>query len=429
MFANLIETDQIYGHRKDVRGVRRGAARDFDEALGRWLRRLGEDDLLIVTADHGCDPASAHTDHTREHAPLLARFAGHGGRRHDGPLADVGASVLDWLTGDERAAPGPLLHRRCLSSPRSRRSAASSRPRCAGRDADRASRSAIRAGARRSHPRRWRDGARRAARRRRSGAAGKYLDWALDDDVHLLMHLRMTGTLLLDPPARSPHTRVVLDLRRRARGCCSSTRAGSAPASSCSATDGARRVLRDAARRRAVRRRRSPPRLLRELARGRSGADQVVPARPAHGRRRRQHLRRRGAVPRRRPPAAARRRAAPGAVRAPARRRCATRSRPGSTRAGRRSTTSATSTARAAPSRTASSCTCARASRARCCGTPIRKLVVGGRGTYVCERCQPAAARRRGARRRSGGDQLGERGPERSAVEQLVEAADELARR
>ena len=53
-----------------------------------------ERDLLVITADHGCDPTTPGTDHTREHVPLLAAFAGHGGRRHDGPFADVGASVL-----------------------------------------------------------------------------------------------------------------------------------------------------------------------------------------------------------------------------------------------------------------------------------------------------------------------------------------------
>jgi phosphopentomutase len=97
VFANLIETDQIYGHRKDVQGFH-AALRRIDAAVGAWLRRLGPDDLLVVTADHGVDPAASHSDHTREHAPLLARFTGHGGRRHDGPLADVGASALDWLT-------------------------------------------------------------------------------------------------------------------------------------------------------------------------------------------------------------------------------------------------------------------------------------------------------------------------------------------
>jgi phosphopentomutase len=62
----------------------------------------------VLTADHGCDPTTPGTDHTREHAPLLARFEGAaGGRRHDGPFADVGASVLRWLAGrDAPALPG-----------------------------------------------------------------------------------------------------------------------------------------------------------------------------------------------------------------------------------------------------------------------------------------------------------------------------------
>ena len=73
----------------------------------RQQQVLGPEDLLILTADHGVDPRAPHTDHTREHAPLLAVFAGDGGRRHDGPLADVGASTLDWLTGrDAPALPG-----------------------------------------------------------------------------------------------------------------------------------------------------------------------------------------------------------------------------------------------------------------------------------------------------------------------------------
>jgi phosphopentomutase len=106
VFANLIETDQRFGHRKDTQGFH-AALKEVDAALGRWLQLLRDDDLLVVTADHGCDPAAAHTDHTREYAPLLARFTGHGGRRHDGALADVGASVLDWLLGRKAAGlPG-----------------------------------------------------------------------------------------------------------------------------------------------------------------------------------------------------------------------------------------------------------------------------------------------------------------------------------
>jgi phosphopentomutase len=118
VFVNLIETDQVYGHRKDSAGFY-GALRAIDAELGGWLARLRGDDLLIVTADHGVDPAHPGTDHTREYAPLLAvtgemlaarsgGVAGRGaGARHDGPLADVGATVLRWLTGrDAKDLPG-----------------------------------------------------------------------------------------------------------------------------------------------------------------------------------------------------------------------------------------------------------------------------------------------------------------------------------
>jgi phosphopentomutase len=102
-FVNLVETDQVYGHRKDVEGFHR-ALREIDATVERWLGVLGEEDLLVLTADHGCDPASSHTDHTREHVPLLAVAPGVKGHRHDGALADVGASVHRWLTGED--APG-----------------------------------------------------------------------------------------------------------------------------------------------------------------------------------------------------------------------------------------------------------------------------------------------------------------------------------
>ena len=60
-------------------------------------------DLLVLSADHGVDPAMAHSDHTRERVPLLAWHQGVEGRRHDGPMADVGASALRWCTGIERS--------------------------------------------------------------------------------------------------------------------------------------------------------------------------------------------------------------------------------------------------------------------------------------------------------------------------------------
>jgi len=108
VFANLIETDQLYGHRKDAQGFA-GALREIDARVGQMLGAMRDEDLLIVTADHGVDLAHPGTDHTREFAPLLAlsgamlaRRAGGGGvggARHDGPLADVGATTLRWLTG------------------------------------------------------------------------------------------------------------------------------------------------------------------------------------------------------------------------------------------------------------------------------------------------------------------------------------------
>lgn len=99
-FVNLVETDQVYGHRKDAAGFA-GALERIDLAVEDWLGRMRDEDLLVLTADHGCDVTTPGTDHTREHAPLLAVWSGHDGRRHDGPLADVGASALRWVAGHE----------------------------------------------------------------------------------------------------------------------------------------------------------------------------------------------------------------------------------------------------------------------------------------------------------------------------------------
>ncbi len=69
-FVNLVDFDMLYGHRQDVQGYAR-ALSAFDKWLGDFLPKLREDDLLILTADHGCDPADNSTDHTREYVPLL----------------------------------------------------------------------------------------------------------------------------------------------------------------------------------------------------------------------------------------------------------------------------------------------------------------------------------------------------------------------
>jgi phosphopentomutase len=98
IFVNLVDTDQVYGHRHDVDGFHQ-ALIEIDDAVAHWLTLLRDDDLLILTADHGVDPTAPHTDHTREYAPLLAKWPGSDGHRHDGLLADVGASVLSWVAG------------------------------------------------------------------------------------------------------------------------------------------------------------------------------------------------------------------------------------------------------------------------------------------------------------------------------------------
>ena len=70
-FVNLVDYDMLYGHRRDVDGYA-GALAEFDRWLPTFLDKMGEKDILIVTADHGCDPAySKHTDHTREYVPML----------------------------------------------------------------------------------------------------------------------------------------------------------------------------------------------------------------------------------------------------------------------------------------------------------------------------------------------------------------------
>jgi phosphopentomutase len=105
VFANLVDTDQVYGHRKDVAGFH-AALQEIDAAMGRWLERALDTDLIVLTADHGCDPAQEGTDHTREYAPLLAVHAGHDGRRVDAPMASVGATAYRWLTWRDADLPG-----------------------------------------------------------------------------------------------------------------------------------------------------------------------------------------------------------------------------------------------------------------------------------------------------------------------------------
>ncbi|MGD0712888.1 MAG: phosphopentomutase [Gaiellaceae bacterium] len=113
VFVNLVETDMLWGHRNDPVNFHR-CLQDFDRRLPDLLEALRPGDLLILTSDHGCDPTTPSTDHSREHAMLLAYVAGRNaaGRIHEGEFADVGATVNAWLKGKapSRGIPGqPML--------------------------------------------------------------------------------------------------------------------------------------------------------------------------------------------------------------------------------------------------------------------------------------------------------------------------------
>ncbi|MBO2590077.1 phosphopentomutase [Shewanella algae] len=98
VFTNFVDFDSHYGHRRDVAGYARGLEY-FDARLPEILALLNKDDLLILTADHGCDPTWAGTDHTREHVPVLAYGAGLSagslGRRKS--FADIGQSIASYF--------------------------------------------------------------------------------------------------------------------------------------------------------------------------------------------------------------------------------------------------------------------------------------------------------------------------------------------
>jgi phosphopentomutase len=101
VFTNLVETDMLWGHRNDPRGFA-DALEEFDAGLPGILAAMRHGDLLILTSDHGCDPTTASTDHSREHGLLVAHVPGAPliGRRHDGDtFADVGATVMQVLAG------------------------------------------------------------------------------------------------------------------------------------------------------------------------------------------------------------------------------------------------------------------------------------------------------------------------------------------
>jgi phosphopentomutase len=97
IFTNLVDFDMLYGHRNDVKGYAR-AIEDFDKRLPELINSLGSNDILILTSDHGCDPTTISTDHSREYIPILV-YGSSVKRGIDlgirSTFSDIGATVLD----------------------------------------------------------------------------------------------------------------------------------------------------------------------------------------------------------------------------------------------------------------------------------------------------------------------------------------------
>ena len=114
-FVNLVDFDMVYGHRNDAPGYAR-ALMEFDQALPKFMEQMGEDDLLIITADHGCDPSTPSTDLSREYTPMLAwskkiRPGANLGTRTT--FADIGATVLEYFGLENRTDGQSFLKEIC----------------------------------------------------------------------------------------------------------------------------------------------------------------------------------------------------------------------------------------------------------------------------------------------------------------------------
>ncbi|WP_195987679.1 phosphopentomutase [Clostridium sp. D53t1_180928_C8] len=99
IFTNLVDFDMLYGHRNDPQGYGK-ALEDFDNRLQEIYGKMGEEDILIITADHGCDPTTSSTDHSREHIPVLVygknvKSGVNIGTRET--FADIGKTILDFF--------------------------------------------------------------------------------------------------------------------------------------------------------------------------------------------------------------------------------------------------------------------------------------------------------------------------------------------
>lgn len=110
-FVNLVDFDMIYGHRNDVDGYAK-ALTYFDEQLPKVLEGLREEDILIITADHGCDPSTPSTDHSREYIPLVIygekvkKGVNLGARQS---FSDIAATILEYFNVEQKVAGTSFL--------------------------------------------------------------------------------------------------------------------------------------------------------------------------------------------------------------------------------------------------------------------------------------------------------------------------------
>lgn len=111
-FVNLVDFDMLYGHRNDPNGYARALTK-FDVQLGELLKLLRDDDILIITADHGCDPTTASTDHSREYTPMLIcgdKIKNGVDLKTRSSFSDISATVLDYFDVDNTAAGKSFLN-------------------------------------------------------------------------------------------------------------------------------------------------------------------------------------------------------------------------------------------------------------------------------------------------------------------------------
>ena len=114
-FVNLVDFDMVFGHRRNIDGYA-NALSEFDAWLGEFVKNLGEDDMVMITADHGCDPAyTATTDHTREYVPLLilGKKVKPGSLGTRKSFADIAATVTE-LLGVAYETPGKSFAKEIL---------------------------------------------------------------------------------------------------------------------------------------------------------------------------------------------------------------------------------------------------------------------------------------------------------------------------